>query len=59
MIGDRLDTDIAGASNASLTTILVLSGIATGEDVSAASDRPDLVCADIQELLRRWKELTQ
>jgi 4-nitrophenyl phosphatase len=59
MIGDRLDTDIAGASNASLTTILVLSGIATEEDVASASMRPDLVCADIQELLKRWKELTQ
>jgi 4-nitrophenyl phosphatase len=59
MIGDRLDTDIAGASNTGLTTILVLSGIATEEDVAATSDRPDLVCADIQELLRRWKELTR
>lgn len=59
MIGDRLDTDIAGASNAGLTTILVLSGIATEEDVAAASDRPDLVRADIQELLRRWKEVTR
>lgn len=59
MIGDRLDTDIAGASNAGLTTILVLSGIATEEDVVTASNRPDLVCAGIQELLRKWRQVTR
>jgi 4-nitrophenyl phosphatase len=59
MIGDRLDTDIAGASRAGLSTVLVLSGIATEEDIVTSSIRPDLVCADIQELLTGWKGLTQ
>jgi 4-nitrophenyl phosphatase len=59
MIGDRLDTDIAGASRADLTTVLVLSGISTEEDVAASSVRPDLVCADTEELVRRWKGITQ
>ena len=59
MIGDRLDTDIAGALHADLSTILVLSGIATRENVAEVPDRPDLVCDDIQELLRRWKEVTR
>jgi ribonucleotide monophosphatase NagD (HAD superfamily) len=56
MIGDRLDTDIAGAARAGLTTVLTLSGIATEEDLAAASIRPDLVCADIRELTASWKE---
>jgi len=59
MIGDRLDTDIAGASHAGLKTVLVLSGIATEEEAASATDRPDLMCADIRGLLRRWKELTR
>jgi 4-nitrophenyl phosphatase len=59
MIGDRLDTDMAGASHARLSTVLVLSGIATEEDVAAASGGPDLVCAGIQDLLERWEEVTQ
>jgi 4-nitrophenyl phosphatase len=56
MIGDRLDTDIAGAARAGLTTVLTLSGIATEEDLTSASIRPDLVCADIRELTASWKE---
>ncbi|MGD8966509.1 MAG: HAD-IIA family hydrolase [Anaerolineae bacterium] len=56
MIGDRLDTDIAGAARAGLTTVLTLSGIATEEDLAAASIRPDLVCTDIRELTASWKE---
>jgi 4-nitrophenyl phosphatase len=56
MIGDRLDTDIAGAARAGLTTVLTLSGIATEEDVATSSIQPDLVCADIEALTARWKE---
>jgi 4-nitrophenyl phosphatase len=59
MIGDRLDTDILGAARAGLTTVLTLSGIATKDDVVASSIQPDLVCADIQELTARWKEVVQ
>lgn len=57
MVGDRLDTDIAGASRAGLTTVLVLSGIATEGDVKAARFRPDAVFADIRELLSSWKRV--
>ncbi len=49
MLGDRLDTDIAGAARVGLRTVLVLSGIATEEDVAASSIKPDLVCASIKE----------
>jgi len=36
-----------------LTTVLLLSGIATEADASPV--KPDLVCADIGELMAVWK----
>ncbi len=59
MLGDRLETDIVGASRAGLATLLVLSGAATQDEVSASSIRPDLICADIHELLATWRGLGQ
>jgi 4-nitrophenyl phosphatase len=47
VIGDRLDTDIAGGVRLGLTTILVLSGIASENDVAGSVSKPDVVCADI------------
>ncbi|MBC7228058.1 MAG: HAD-IIA family hydrolase [Thermoflexales bacterium] len=55
-LGDRLDTDILGGRRAGLRTILVLSGISTPEDLARSPVRPDLVCADIGELARLWRE---
>jgi len=55
MLGDRLDTDIAGAARIGLSTLLVLSGIATEADLTASLLKPDLVCADIGELVRLWE----
>lgn len=54
VIGDRLDTDIAGGIQTGLTTILVLSGIATEEDLATSPVKPHLVCADVGELVRMW-----
>ncbi len=56
VVGDRLDTDIAGGVRAGLTTVLVLSGIATEADLAASPVRPDLVCADIGELVQVWRD---
>lgn len=56
MIGDRMDTDIAGAIEAGLGTVLVLSGIAGEADVEASPVKPDLVCADIGELAALWRQ---
>ena len=56
VVGDRLDTDIAGGVRAGLTTVLVLSGIATEADLAASPVRPDLVCADIGELVQAWRD---
>ena len=53
VIGDRLDTDIAGAINAGLTSLLVLSGICSAKQAVLASvdQRPDLIAADLQGLV--------
>jgi 4-nitrophenyl phosphatase len=47
MIGDRLDTDIAGAHAAGLQTALVLTGVATRADVAASRVQPDNVYVDL------------
>jgi 4-nitrophenyl phosphatase len=47
VIGDRLDTDIAGGVRLGLTTVLVLSGIASENDVGSSPIKPDVVCTDI------------
>jgi 4-nitrophenyl phosphatase len=54
VIGDRLDTDLAGGVRLGLTTVLVLSGIATEADLADSSIKPDIVCADIGGLMRIW-----
>ncbi|MBU0703130.1 MAG: HAD-IIA family hydrolase [Chloroflexi bacterium] len=54
VIGDRLDTDIAGGVRAGLATVLLLSGISTEADLAVSPVKPDLVCADIEELVRVW-----
>lgn len=53
MVGDRLNTDIAGGKAAGLHTILVLSGISTREALAQAKgQQPDDVCADITALAK-------
>ncbi len=47
-IGDRLETDILGAINAGMRSLLVLSGISTQEDVEKCDYQPDSIMADIQ-----------
>ena len=55
MVGDRLNTDIAGGKAAGLTTIMVLSGISTREE--AVGDlQPDFIFADIAELAGALKD---
>jgi len=50
VIGDRLDTDIAGAINAGLDSLLVLSGGNTAADVYQADDRPTYIADDVAAL---------
>jgi 4-nitrophenyl phosphatase len=56
VIGDRLDTDLAGGVRLGLTTVLVLSGIATEADLANSPIKPDVVCTDIGALMQVWKQ---
>jgi ribonucleotide monophosphatase NagD (HAD superfamily) len=51
-VGDRLDTDIAGGVRYGLKTVLLLTGIAQPEDLSASSTQPDWVFDDIPAFLK-------
>jgi HAD superfamily hydrolase (TIGR01450 family) len=50
VIGDHLEADIAGAKRAGLGAILVLTGIATEEDLLRATIRPDAVLPSLASL---------
>jgi HAD superfamily hydrolase (TIGR01450 family) len=52
MVGDRISSDIDGAREAGLATVLVLSGATSVEEAEEARVRPDHVLADLTELLR-------
>ena len=51
MVGDRPDTDLAGATTMGWTTILVLSGVTTAEEAAALEPQPDLVLGSLAELV--------
>jgi HAD superfamily hydrolase (TIGR01450 family) len=51
MVGDRLYTDIRMAKEGGLFAILTLTGEATREDVESSPFQPDLVVADLAELI--------
>lgn len=53
VVGDRLDTDIAGARRAGMASVLVLTGVSTREDLSTVADqeRPTYVIDDLTGLL--------
>ncbi|MCC5797222.1 MAG: HAD family hydrolase [Methylophaga sp.] len=52
-IGDRLDTDILGAVNAGIRSILVLSGVSTEQDMQQLDFKPTWVMQDIREVTTR------
>lgn len=52
IIGDRLYTDIACGVNAGISTIFVLSGEGTTEDVKASEVKPEFIFKNVQELLK-------
>ena len=60
-VGDRLDTDIAGAINAGLDSMLVLSGSHRAEQLISATpvERPTFVGEDLRALLRPRLTLDQ
>ncbi|GAA4191832.1 HAD-IIA family hydrolase [Gryllotalpicola kribbensis] len=53
MIGDRMDTDIVAGIEAGLFTVLVMSGITSGDDeISRYPFRPDEVLTGVDQLVR-------
>jgi len=51
VVGDRLDTDVAGAAATGWDSALVLTGIATREDAERADPAPTYVLDDLRGLL--------
>ena len=59
MVGDRYETDIAGAVKLGLQTAGVLTGITTAEEFAQADPPPDLVTADLPSLLELMRAADQ
>ncbi len=55
-IGDRLDTDIAGARAAGLVSALVLTGVTTPAMLEQSTVQPDFVFRDLIELRAAWAD---
>jgi len=51
VIGDRLDTDIAGAENLGWDSLLVLTGVSTPDELASSGVRPTYVAEDLRVLL--------
>lgn len=56
VIGDRLETDIAGGQRLSCQTALVLSGVTEFMQARAWSPEPDRISQDITQLLQEMRE---
>jgi 4-nitrophenyl phosphatase len=52
VVGDRLETDIAGGQAMRARTALVLSGVSTREQAAAWKPAPDLIAADLAALVK-------
>ena len=59
-VGDRLDTDVAGAAAAGLDSLLVLTGVADAPDVLAAvpTERPTYLARDLAALLAPYPQVS-
>ena len=59
VVGDRLDTDIAGANAAGLPSLLALCGVSTAADAvrAATGQRPNYIAEDLRSLYARADSL--
>ena len=55
VLGDRLDTDIAGGVAAGMASIMVLTGVNSRDDVAASPFKPTFVFDDLPALMRAWE----
>jgi 4-nitrophenyl phosphatase len=51
VVGDRLETDIAAGQAVGCPTALVLSGVSTREQAANWNPTPDVIAADLRELI--------
>lgn len=56
LVGDRLYTDIACGVNAGISTIFVLSGEGTMEDVEASDKKPEFIFENIRKIYEEIKD---
>ncbi len=54
MLGDRLDSDVAGAAAMGMGSILLLTGLTTPAMLAASPLQPDWVARDLDELREMW-----
>ncbi len=59
MVGDRLNTDIEGAINVGIRSILVMSGITTAAELAASAVQPDYVTDNVTTLLQQLETAKQ
>lgn len=57
MVGDRLETDILGAVNAGISSILVLTGASTRDMIKERDYQPDYIFDSIAELAKDLKNV--
>jgi 4-nitrophenyl phosphatase len=55
-LGDRLDTDIAGAIAANMASIMVLTGINSRQDIETSPYKPDFVLEGLPDLMAAWEK---
>lgn len=55
MLGDRLDTDIAGAAALGIPAVMVLTGVSSRADLAGSPVQPAMVVDDLAALMRQWE----
>lgn len=56
VVGDRLETDVLGAKQAGLRSILVLSGVTDRDSLASSELKPDFVFDSVRELAEALRE---
>ena len=50
IIGDRMDTDIIAGIESGMSTVLVLSGVTSREDIKRFAFRPDYILDGVKDI---------